>query len=235
MTQKTIVIAIAATDVQDSFSIALAETGHRTVAVKHLSELLAFLQLQTAGIDLVVLDVRLPLNEREDNNDESIQIVRIIRRVAPQVPIIVFSGSICSAAQVKELADLGVVRYINEYISIQDILPSLVPVLSPDSFDRRTSSRVTIEAPASLRNGDTISSVLILNLSKGGMAIRSMNFLSAGTQVIVRFRLPESNGDVEAVSRVVWSSRKAGLGLQFEEIKISDQSAINEFVDIRLG
>ncbi|SVD40550.1 uncharacterized protein METZ01_LOCUS393404, partial [marine metagenome] len=92
MTQKTIVIAIAATDVQDSFSVALAETGHRAVAVKHLSELLAFLQLQTADIDLVVLDVRLPLNEREDNNDESIQIVRIIRRVAPQVPIIVFSG-----------------------------------------------------------------------------------------------------------------------------------------------
>ena len=235
MTQKNILIAIAATNVQDSFSVALAETGHRAIAVKHLSELLEFLQSQTTDIDLVILDAGLPLNEREDNTDESIQVVRIIRRATPQVPIIVFSGSIRNATQVKELAGLGVVRYINEHISVQDILPSLVPVLFPDSFDRRTSSRVTIETPASLRNGDTISSVLILNLSKGGLAIRSMNLLSEGTQVIVRFRLPESNSDVEAVSRVVWSSRKAGLGLQFEEIKISDQSAINEFVDVRLG
>jgi CheY-like chemotaxis protein len=235
MTQKNIVIAIAATDVQDNFSVALAETGHRTIAVKHLSELLEFLQSQTVDIDLVILDAELPLNEPEDNNDENIKVVRIIRRAAPKVPIIVFSGSIRSAAHVKELAGLSVVRYINEHISVQDILPSLVPVLFPDSFDRRTSSRVTIEAPASLRNGDTISSVLILNLSKEGMAVRSMNLLNEGTQVIVRFQLPESNSDVEAVSRVVWSSQKAGLGLQFEEIKIADQSAINEFIDIRLG
>ena len=234
MTQKNILIAIAATNVQDSFSVALAETGHRAIAVKHLSELLEFLQSQTTDIDLVILDAGLPLNEREDNTDESIQVVRIIRRATPQVPIIVFSGSIRNATQVKELAGLGVVRYINEHISVQDILPSLVPVLFPDSFDRRTSSRVTIETPASLRNGDTISSVLILNLSKGGLAIRSMNLLSEGTQVIVRFRLPESNSDVEAVSRVVWSSRKASLGLQFEGIKTSDQTAINEFIDIRL-
>jgi hypothetical protein len=47
----------------------------------------------------------------------------------------------------------------------------------------------------------------------------------------VRFRLPGSKVDVEADSRVAWSDRRVGMGLQFEKVDPADQAAIDEFVD----
>jgi uncharacterized protein (TIGR02266 family) len=81
------------------------------------------------------------------------------------------------------------------------------------------------------RFGNTIAAALTLNLSKGGVAIRTMSPLQSGSKVRVRFRLPGSKRDVEAESRVSWSDRRVGMGLQFEKVEAPDQAAIDEFVD----
>ena len=47
----------------------------------------------------------------------------------------------------------------------------------------------------------------------------------------MRFRLPGSKLDIEAESRVAWSDRRLGMGLQFERVEPSDQQAVDEFVD----
>ena len=47
----------------------------------------------------------------------------------------------------------------------------------------------------------------------------------------MRFRLPGSKVDVDAESRVAWSDRRVGMGLQFEKVDPADQQAIDEFVD----
>ncbi len=58
-----------------------------------------------------------------------------------------------------------------------------------------------------------------------------MSPLQAGSKVRARFRLPGSKRDIEAESRVAWSDRRMGMGLQFEKVEAGDQSAIDEFVD----
>ena len=37
--------------------------------------------------------------------------------------------------------------------------------------------------------------------------------------------------DIEAESRIAWSDRRVGMGLQFEKVEPVDQAAIDEFVD----
>ena len=54
-----------------------------------------------------------------------------------QAAVVIFSGTIANADEVRELAALGVAGYINEYSAVQHILPSLAPHLFPDSFSRR--------------------------------------------------------------------------------------------------
>jgi len=81
------------------------------------------------------------------------------------------------------------------------------------------------------RFGNTIAAALTLNLSKGGLAIRTMSPLQQGSKVRVRFRLPGSKSDIDADSRVAWSDRRMGMGVQFEHVEPADQSAIDEFVD----
>jgi len=85
--------------------------------------------------------------------------------------------------------------------------------------------------PANYRFGNTIAAALTLNLSKGGVAIRTMSPLQQNAKVRVRFRLPGSALEIEAESRVAWSDRRGGMGVQFEKVAPKEQHAIDEFVD----
>jgi uncharacterized protein (TIGR02266 family) len=114
---------------------------------------------------------------------------------------------------------------------VQHILPSLAPHLFPDNFNRRGSPRVVLGIPVAYRFGTTIAAALTLNLSKGGLGVRTMSPLPMGTKVRARFRLPGSKRDIEAESRVAWSDRRVGMGFQFEKMPAEDQAAIDDFVD----
>jgi len=222
---KTVLIADDAAFVRERFQAALQEAGHRAVTAKSAAELLGRVRADLEELDLMVLDLRLPFASGVD-------LVRAIRKLdGGRLPILVFSGTITSAEEVRELAALGVAGYINEYSAVQHILPSLAPHLFPDNFNRRSSPRVVLSIPVAYRFGDTITAVLTLNLGKGGVSIRTMSPLPIGSSTRLRFRLPGAKREVEADARVTWSDRRIGMGLQFERVEPLDQESIDEFVD----
>jgi len=224
-TTKTVIVADDTAFVRDRFATALLSAGHTAYTVKSAAELLARVRADLARIDLIVLDLRLP-------HAGGVDLVRTIRRIDEgRLTILVFSGTIATADEVRELAQLGVAGYVNEYSAVQHILPSLAPHLFPDSFNRRSSPRVVLGIPIAYRFGNTIAAALTLNLSKGGLAIRTMSPLQAGAKVRVRFRLPGSRRDIEAECRIAWSDRRVGMGLQAEKVESVDQASIDEFVD----
>ncbi len=81
------------------------------------------------------------------------------------------------------------------------------------------------------RFGNTIAAALTLNLSRGGVAIRTTSPLEAGSKVRVRFRIPGGKQDVDAEGRIVWSDRRVGMGIQFETLEQADQAIIDNFVN----
>jgi uncharacterized protein (TIGR02266 family) len=224
-TTKTVIVADDTAFVRDRFATALLGAGHTAHGVKSAAELLARVRSDLERLDLIVLDLRLP-------HAGGVELVRSIRKLdRGRVPILIFSGTIATADEVRELAALGVAGYVNEYSAMQHILPSLAPHLFPDNFNRRGSPRVVLGIPVAYRFGNTIAAALTLNLSKGGVAIRTMSPLQAGSKVKVRFRLPGSKHDIEGESRIAWSDRRVGMGVQFERMESADQAAIDEFVD----
>ena len=224
-TAKTVLVASAAQDTLDRFSVALGAAGHRALGAASAQELLDVLAARPGGVDLLVLDARI-------GEGGARQVLQTLRRPAPDLPVVVFGGSVGSAREVRELAALGVGGYIDEHVEVQRILPALAPLLFADNFDRRTSARVTLGIPAALTTGDAIVPVFTLNIGSGGMAVRATAAPAAGAQVGVRFRLPRSARDIEATARVAWSrTAQAALGLQFETVAAADQHAIDEFVE----
>jgi uncharacterized protein (TIGR02266 family) len=220
-----VIVADDTAFVRDRFSTALTSAGHEALAVKSAAELLARIRSDADGIDLLVIDLRLP-------HAGGVDLVRAIRKIdAGRIPILIFSGTISSADEVRHLAALGVAGYVNEYSAVQNILPSLAPHLFPDNFNRRSSPRVLLGIPISYRFGNTIAAALTLNLNKGGIAIRTMSPLPQESKARVRFRLPGSKAEIEAEARVAWSDRRTGMGLQFEKVESADQQAIYQFVD----
>ena len=225
VTTKTVVIADDTAFVRDRFRTAVENAGHRAIVVKSSVELLLRVRADLADVDLLLLDLWLP-------STPGVGLVRSIRKIDEgRLPLLVFSGTIARADEVRELATLGVAGYINEYSAVQHILPSLAPHLFPDNFNRRSSPRVVLGIPIQYRFGNTIAAALTLNLSHGGIAIRTTSPLDAGSKVKVRFRMPGSRSEIDAEGRVAWSDRRVGMGIQFEIVGPANQALIDNFVD----
>ncbi len=225
VSEKTVVIADDTAFVRDRFRTALEGAGHKALTVTSAEELLARVGADLADIDLIVLDLRLP-------GIPGVELVRAIRKLDNgRVAILIFSGTIAGASEVRELAALGVAGYVNEYSAVQHILPSLAPHLFPDNFNRRSSPRVVLGIPVQYRFGNTIAAALTLNLSHGGISIRTTSPLDSGSTIKVRFRMPGSKRDIDAEGRVAWSDRRVGMGIQFETVDPANQTVIDNFVD----
>src|SRR6476469_2652920 len=222
---KTVVIADDTAFVRDRFRSAIENAGHKAILVKSAAELLARVRADLAQIDLVVVDLRLP-------HAPGVDLVRSIRKLDDgKIAILIFSGTIANADEVRQLAALGVGGYVNEDSAVQHILPSLAPHLFPDNFNRRGSPRVVLGIPIQYRFGNTIAAALTLNLSRGGIAIRTTSPLDGGVKITVRGRMPGGKRDIDAEGRVAWSDRRVGMGIQFEKVDPANQTIIDNFVD----
>ena len=202
---KTVLIGDDTAFVRERFTVALREAGHMAVPAASLVELLA--ALEARPINLILLDLGLP-------PARGTSVVRAIRsRDQGRTPIVVFSGTITDAGQVRDLAELGITAYINEYSAPQKILASLAPHLFPDNFNRRSSPRVQVALAISYRIGNSIASSVTTNIGKGGLGLRATSPQFEGTLLTVRFKLPGAGREIEADARICWTDRHLGLGV----------------------
>ena len=136
MSTKTILIAHRSAAVRDRFAAALADARHAFVSVGSEAEARAAAQAPASPINLVLVDLALA--------EDGAAFVRDVRQRSDRlVPVVVFSGSLPSAAMVPALAAMNV-SYINEHASTPQILPALAPHLFPDNFNRRASLRIAL-------------------------------------------------------------------------------------------
>jgi len=222
---KTVIVADDTAFVRDRFKAALEGAGHRALTVSSGTELVTRVKADLDTIDLVIVDLRLP-------QANGVNLIRLLRRIDPiKPPIVVFSGTIANAAEVRELAALNVAGYVNEYTSVQHILPSLAPHLFPGDFNRRVGPRVVLGIPIAYRVGNTIAAAVTLNISKGGVAVRTTNPLLKDVVVKAHFRMPLGKRDIDVDAKVAWSNRRVGMGFEFMNLGAEDQAAIAEWVD----
>jgi CheY-like chemotaxis protein len=220
---RTVLVADDTAFVRDRFKAAIEAGGHHAFAVGSRSELVALVRAGDIRFDLIVLDLQLP-------NGRGIEMLRVLQSFPGTGPIVIFSGTIANVADVRQLTELGVAGYINEYTAAQNILPALAPHLFPDHYRRRASPRVTLGIPVAYRFGNTIATATTVNVSPGGLAIRTGNVLEIRTRIKVRFRLPGTGRDVDADATVAWAERRIGMGVQFTLVAGDGPAIIERFV-----
>ena len=223
MIVKTVVIAAHDTALAERFAAALTSAKHRAMVVTKYEALVERLVDTSDRIDLVILDLQL-------GTCKGPSLVQSIQKIELCPPVLIFSSSVTSNNEARQLTNLGVVGYVNEHCPTQQILSVLAPHLSPDSFNRRSNPRVTLGIPVSYAVGDSLSTATTLNLSKGGIAIRTMTPLELSSKLRIRFRLPGTKREIEADARVVWTDQRVGMGLQFERVEGADQVAVDRFL-----
>ncbi len=222
LAKRTVLVADDTAFVRDRFKAALESAGHTAVTVQTGQELLACVRTN-ARIDLIVVDLRIP-------QGNGVMLLQAIRKLDHRAGIVVFSGTIANADEVRQLETIGVLGYVNEYTAVHHILPALLPHLFPKALNRRSSPRVALGIPVAYRFGNTIAAALTINVSHGGLAIRTTNPLSVDTPVKVRFRLPSGKSEIDAQGRVAWADRRLGMGVKFTKIDEADQGQIDQYV-----
>lgn len=222
---KTVVIADDTAQVRTRFGRAIEKAGHRVLPVKGTAELLARVHADLDQIDLLILDLRLPHGGGTD-------LVQKVRKLDNgTLPILVFSGTVLSSDEVWAIAKMGVAGYISEYSAAEHILPTIDQQLNPDTTNRRGTKRVVLGIPIAYRVGKTTHAALTLNLSKGGLAIRTTRPLPEGEACRARFKLPGWSREFTTSAHVRWSRTEAGMGLQFDAVEPQDQKDIDAFVN----
>jgi len=223
--RKTVAVATDTSFVRDRFKAALDAAGHRAMMMKSVAQLLATVHADFDELHLIVLDLRM-------QHSTGIELVKRIRKLdGGKIPILLFTSSVSSVDEVRELASLGVSGYINEYLATEHVLPSIAPHLFPGTFHKREHPRVVMGIPVSYKVGKTLTAALAMDVSAGGMAIRTNKPPVRGTVLKVKFALPGSKRQLEAEGVVLWSVAKAGMGMRFTKVKSSDQAVIDGFVE----
>ena len=107
-----------------------------------------------------------------------------------------------------------------------------------ESSKRDRPRRVSINIPVSYNNIDMFLDSDIMNLSKGGVFIRSDISLPIRSHVDFQFLLPDSSRLIKATGIVVWSrgysksgSEPSGMGVQFLDISTDDIEAILDCIE----
>ena len=223
MPDKIILIAHRDQEVRDRFAAALADARHTFVTASTAEAANEAVRSSTEPISLAVLDIGL--------SDDGLGWIRGLRGDLTW-PVLVFAGTVRSVADTRALLAIPVAGYINEHAPATQILPALAPYLFPASFDRRLNLRVPLGVPVSYRAGQTIATAVTLNLGRGGLAVRTLHPLALGLLVELKIKLP-GRAEIEVRGRVVWSDRKAGMGVQFERVSPADQRAIDALTGSR--
>jgi CheY-like chemotaxis protein len=219
---KTVLVADDTAFVRDRFKSAIEAAGHHALVVGNAADLTTALRSNKIHFDLIVIDLQL-------SHGNGVGMLRMIQASKVLAPVVVFSGTIAKAADVRELGTLGVNGYINEYTSAQNILPALAPHLFPDHYRRRHTPRVALGIPVAYRFGNTIATATMVNVSQGGVGIRTTSVLASGTPIKLRFRLPASP-DVDADAVIAWSEPRIGMGVTFTKVSGTGQQVIDAFV-----
>src|SRR5262245_28806302 len=110
LAKRTVLVADDTAFVRDRFKAAIEAAGHTAVTVQTGQELLACVRAN-ARIDLIVVDLRIP-------QGNGVMLLQAIRKLDHRAGIVVFSGTIANADEVRQLETIGVLGYVNEYTAV---------------------------------------------------------------------------------------------------------------------
>ncbi|MFZ0287015.1 MAG: PilZ domain-containing protein [Terriglobales bacterium] len=101
--------------------------------------------------------------------------------------------------------------------------------------ERRRYFRCPLAVPVAVRNQEGgEAQYQTINISESGIAIRIPPPVRAGTEVAVRFSLPENQTRFAVQSKICWSDPSGRTGLQFLNLPLPQKSELQAWLSHRL-
>ena len=104
-------------------------------------------------------------------------------------------------------------------------------------IEKREQPRARLKIEVTYKTADVFTSDLSINISTGGIFIKTPKSPPMGTKLDLEFTLPESQKLIKSDGEIVWiqnpsvsSSLPAGMGIKFKRIAPEDLKEITDYI-----
>ena len=189
---------------------------HMDVAVENEPQR-ALARLAKSKIDALIVDC--------DLNGSS-QLLRELQSVEGQprtVPLVIMGGPQCRHS----LDETGALFAFEKPISVEQAVHTLSAARSMILDGRLRYHRAGLEVPVSLNcKGRKPMDAYLINVSQGGMQIRTHDPVATAKALQVSFVLPGARAALKAKAEIAWQDKRGNLGIRFVKLAPQQQRTL---------
>lgn len=152
-----------------------------------------------------------------------------LRRGSSNRTVVVFALA-SRAVSMREMFDLGSNFALEKPLTEAAVMRSMRAARPLLVRERRRYYRCNLETQVSVETNGRPRSFTSMNLSEGGLALRSAPGLAAGTAVKVNFSLPEGGAAIVAKGEVMWARGDGPVGLRLAEMSDASRLLLCEWL-----
>jgi hypothetical protein len=173
-------------------------------------------RLSKSKIDALIVDCDL------NGSSQLLHHLQSPQRPPNTVPLVIMGGS-----QSLNLDQTGALFAFEKPISVEQAVRTLSAARNMIVDGRLRYHRTGLEVPVSLKcKGQQPKGAQLINLSQGGMQIRTEHFIDADTALQVSFELPGARSGLKAQAEVVWRDKTGNCGMRFVNIPKPQQRTL---------
>ncbi|MFZ3073369.1 MAG: response regulator [Thermodesulfobacteriota bacterium] len=235
-TSKNILLADDSVFFRTKLSAILMEAGHRVRFAADGKEVIKEIQIDSKGIDLLVLDIQMPevdgfgvLDWINNNGFKG------------KFPVLAVTGVYDVSEIFDRLKGMGASGLMTKGFTPEQVVFRVNKLLFPQTSAERGEERVPISLPVDFGVGDIDYTGFLLNLSANGLFLHTRIELLPGAMVALKFSLPGIERIISVKGMVKWaipqnSSRTlfGGVGIEFTSILSEDREVVKSFVKAEL-
>ncbi len=180
-------------------------------------------KLSQTKIDAVIVDYDLA------GVDTLVKRLEPMRRGDDAIPLVVMSGPMHHDQLRRNGADF----FFEKPVSVEQAVHTLAAARNLILRGRLRYHRQALQAHVSMVANRRHMDAELLNVSRGGIGVRTKADLQAGEIVRLRFSLPGRKLVVQAQAAVAWRRPNGDIGLRFEEIPQTSQDELQLWLEGR--
>jgi FixJ family two-component response regulator len=174
-------------------------------------------RLSRSKVDALIVDCDL------NGSSQLLRELQVRDKQANSVPLVLMGSAGCA----RTLNDTGALFAFEKPISVEQAVRTLSAARNLIFDGRLRYHRSDVEVPVALKcKGQKSQHAVLVNLSQGGMQIRTGSFVDAAEALQVSFALPGSKSGVRAQAEIVWQDQQGNLGVRFRKVAAPQQKTL---------
>jgi PilZ domain len=169
----------------------------------------ALARITKSKIDALIVDCDL------NGSSQFLQQLSRVEKRSNTVPLVIMGGPHCN----RSLDDTGALFAFEKPISVEQAVRTLSAARSMILDGRLRYHRAGLEVPVSLNSrGKKRGEGWLVNISQGGMQIRTENSVEPVKPLQISFDLPGARSSLKAQAEIVWTDKQGNVGIRFVKI-----------------